>query len=90
MGEFQPATHAYMIYTDENGVMAGDPQKPTIPSIYMIPADEVAAFKRLHDVAGAVWVPVYSMHKWNDSIRLKKEKMKDAEPQREPSSQEEV
>lgn len=79
MGEFHKAEIAYMVYTDENGVMEGDPQKPTIPSIYKIPASQVAAFKRLHDVAGCKWVPVYSLVEWNDSIRLAKESEKDAE-----------
>jgi len=73
MGEWHPATEAYMIYTNEDGVMEGDPAKPTIPSIYKIPVNQVEAFKRKFNVAGAKWVAVYHMHDWMDSIVLAKD-----------------
>ena len=81
MGEFHKATHAFMVYTDEDGMPAAHPDMPTVPSIYKIPASQVDAFKRLHDVAGCKWIPVYSMHEWTDSIRLAKEAEKDVEPE---------
>lgn len=83
MGEWHPSNTAYMIYTDQNGVMEGNRNEPTVPTIYEIPADEVAAFKRLHNVAGAKWIAVYSLTKWHDSVRLKEEKKKDVDPTEE-------
>ena len=67
MGEFHPATWAYMVYTDENGVKEGDPQKPTVTAIYKVRPSQVANFKKKFDVAGAVWVPIYSLMDWTDS-----------------------
>ena len=61
MGEWNPASHAFMIHTMHGKVLMGDPAKPTIPAIYKIRAEQVEAFKAKYDRFGAVWIPHYSM-----------------------------
>lgn len=61
MGEWQPATHAYMIPLVAGKIPETDPKRPTLPTIYKIRIDQLDDFKAMHDRWGTVWYPIYSM-----------------------------
>lgn len=80
MGEFHRAKHAYMVLEVNGKVMEGDPEKPTIPSIYKVRVSQVDSFREKFNGAGANWVPVYSMLDWTDSVVVKDKEKDDASP----------
>lgn len=71
MGEFKPAEFAYMVPVMDGKVPEGDPAQPTLVSIYKVKVSDVASFKKRHDIAGGVWVPIYDLQDATDYISLK-------------------
>lgn len=60
MGQWIEAQHAWMIPTQHGAVMIDDPAEPGTKPIYRIAASDVDAFKKLYDVSGLEFIPLYS------------------------------
>lgn len=65
MGEFQPATHAFMIPFIDGELMEADPARPTIATIYKVKIEDLGDFKRIFNLLGTEFRPLYNLMEWN-------------------------